>query len=94
MAAIHSNGGNSAGIFLASILLKEMRYLVYIRYICEEPVEEPSSNVIYTRNMNAQVVTGLQTSWLQICIHAQAVDKLCSHALLVPSYCNTLDGVL
>ena len=23
-----------AGIFLASILLKEMRYLVYIRYLC------------------------------------------------------------
>ena len=29
MAAIYSNGGN-AGIFLASILVKEMRYLVYI----------------------------------------------------------------
>ena len=25
--------GKTAGIFLASILLKEMRYLVYIRYI-------------------------------------------------------------
>ena len=33
MAAIYSNGGNRAGIFLASILLKEMRYLVYIRYL-------------------------------------------------------------
>jgi hypothetical protein len=26
--------GATAGIFLASILLKEMRYLVYIRYLC------------------------------------------------------------
>jgi hypothetical protein len=26
--------GLTAGIFLASILLKEMRYLVYIRYLC------------------------------------------------------------
>jgi hypothetical protein len=32
MAAIYSNGV-TAGIFLASILLKEMRYLVYIRYL-------------------------------------------------------------
>jgi hypothetical protein len=36
MAAIYSNGGNPAGIFLASILLKEMRYLVYIRYLWEQ----------------------------------------------------------
>ena len=27
--------GVTAGIFLASILLKEMRYLVYITYICQ-----------------------------------------------------------
>jgi hypothetical protein len=27
--------GVTAGIFLASILLKEMRYLVYIRYPCQ-----------------------------------------------------------
>jgi hypothetical protein len=27
------NGGITAGIFLGSILLKEMRYLVYIRYL-------------------------------------------------------------
>jgi hypothetical protein len=27
--------GVTAGIFLASILLKEMRYLVYIRYLWE-----------------------------------------------------------
>jgi hypothetical protein len=35
MAAIYLNGGKwvTAGIFLASILLKEMRYLVYIRYL-------------------------------------------------------------
>jgi hypothetical protein len=26
--------GVTAGILLASILLKEMRYLVYIRYLC------------------------------------------------------------
>jgi hypothetical protein len=26
--------GVTAGIFLASILLKEMRYLVYVRYLC------------------------------------------------------------
>ena len=26
--------GVTAGIFLAAILLKEMRYLVYIRYLC------------------------------------------------------------
>jgi hypothetical protein len=29
--------GVTAGIFLASILLKEMRYLVCIRYICLPP---------------------------------------------------------
>ena len=28
--------GVTAGIFLASILLKEMRYLVYIRYLWSE----------------------------------------------------------
>ena len=38
MVGIYSNGGmvttnGGAGIFLASILLKEMRYLVYIRYL-------------------------------------------------------------
>jgi hypothetical protein len=35
MAAIYLNGGKwvTAGIFLASILLREMRYLVYIRYL-------------------------------------------------------------
>jgi hypothetical protein len=38
MAAIYSNGGITAGIFLASILLKEMRYLVYIRYLCIQQV--------------------------------------------------------
>ena len=27
------NGGITAGIFLGSILLKEMRYLVYLRYL-------------------------------------------------------------
>ena len=27
--------GVTAGIFLASILIKEMRYLVYIRYLCQ-----------------------------------------------------------
>ena len=32
MAAIYSSI-YSAGIFLASVLLKEMRYLVYIRYL-------------------------------------------------------------
>ena len=38
MAAIYSNRGNrvTAGIFLASILLKEMRYLVNIRYLWDE----------------------------------------------------------
>ena len=36
MAAIYSNGV-TAGIFLASILLKEMRYLVYIRYLWLKP---------------------------------------------------------
>ena len=34
MVAIYSNMGVTAGIFLTSILLKEMRYLVYIRYLC------------------------------------------------------------
>jgi hypothetical protein len=29
--------GVTAGIFLASILLKEMRYLVYIRYLWSNP---------------------------------------------------------
>jgi hypothetical protein len=33
MAAIYSNGV-TAGIFLASIVLREIRYLVYIRYLC------------------------------------------------------------
>jgi hypothetical protein len=33
--------GVTAGIFLASILLKEMRYLVYIRYLCDFPYETP-----------------------------------------------------
>jgi hypothetical protein len=37
MASIYSNGV-TAGIFLASILLKEMRYLVYIRYLCMRAV--------------------------------------------------------
>jgi hypothetical protein len=32
--------GVTAGIFLASILLKEMRYLVYIRYLWASPVSE------------------------------------------------------
>jgi hypothetical protein len=36
MAAMYSNG-LTAGIFLASILLKEMRYLVYIRYLWSTP---------------------------------------------------------
>ena len=30
MAAIYSDGGNRAGVLLASILLKEMRYLVHV----------------------------------------------------------------
>ena len=30
--------GVTAGIFLASILLKEMRYLVYIRYLCNRHI--------------------------------------------------------
>ena len=33
--------GVTAGIFLASILLKEMRYLVYIRYLWGHPVLLP-----------------------------------------------------
>jgi hypothetical protein len=37
MAAIYSNGV-TAGIFLVSILLKEMRYLVYIIYLCESHI--------------------------------------------------------
>ena len=32
MAAIYSNGGNRWNIIIGSILIKEMRYLVYIRY--------------------------------------------------------------
>ena len=46
MAAIYSNGGKwvTAGIFLASILLKEMRYLVYIRYLCMEPIKSYTYN--------------------------------------------------
>jgi hypothetical protein len=32
--------GVTAGIFLASILLKEMRYLVYIRYLWENSVSQ------------------------------------------------------
>ena len=33
--------GVTAGIFLASILLKEMRYLVYIRYLWEGLPQPP-----------------------------------------------------
>ena len=36
--------GVTAGIFLASILLKEMRYLVYIRYLCMEPIKSYTYN--------------------------------------------------
>ena len=43
MAAIYSNGGNRWK-FLASILLKEMRYLVYIRYLCYRWMGVPESN--------------------------------------------------
>jgi hypothetical protein len=43
MAAIYSNGG---GIFLASILLKEMRYLVYIRYLCSRVAFQTSLHVV------------------------------------------------
>ena len=41
--------GLTAGIFLASILLKEMRYLVYIRYLWYEP---------YTMRANGSGVLG------------------------------------
>ena len=41
MAAIYKMGV-TAGIFLDSVLLKEMRYLVYIRYLCMAPSKRPS----------------------------------------------------
>jgi hypothetical protein len=37
--------GVTAGIFLASILLKEMRYLVYIRYLWNMPVIIDALNI-------------------------------------------------
>ena len=48
MAAIYSNGV-TAGIFLASILLKEMRYLVYIRYLCFISTGKNSNNIVETQ---------------------------------------------
>jgi hypothetical protein len=51
----------TAGIFLASILLKEMRYLVYIRYLCPTPTDHhphpqhhrpPPFKLKYTLNPN------------------------------------------
>jgi hypothetical protein len=53
MAAIYSTiwnilGFNStAGIFLASILLKEMRYLVYIRYLWDKRILLKNRNCVY-----------------------------------------------
>ena len=46
--------GVTAGIFLASILLKEMRYLVYLRYLCldytavhiDQETEEKCNNLL------------------------------------------------
>ena len=49
MAAIYSNG-ITAGILLASTLrLKEMRYLVYIRYLCSQLVLLTFINIPLTR---------------------------------------------
>jgi hypothetical protein len=39
--------GVTAGIFLASILLKEMRYLVYIRYLWENFAFAPNVEVLF-----------------------------------------------
>jgi hypothetical protein len=48
MAAIYSHGGNRWNIHLASILLKEMRYLVYTA-ISIKVVHEQSGKVEYGR---------------------------------------------
>jgi hypothetical protein len=37
--------GVTAGIFLSSILIKEMRYLVYIRYLWKQLVSAIKANV-------------------------------------------------
>jgi hypothetical protein len=46
--------GVTAGIFLASILLKEMRYLVYIRYLWNLHVQELDDIVRH----NMQTING------------------------------------
>jgi hypothetical protein len=57
MAAIYSNGGVTAGICLASILLKEMRYLVYIRYLWSNTIHAyiPTCSSSGLRSMSAKV---------------------------------------
>ena len=53
MAAIYSNGGNRWNIeFLASILLKEMRYLVYIRYLCCKQIKNTVPALLGTTTYN------------------------------------------
>ena len=51
--------GETAGIFLASILLKEMRYLVYIRYLWQDPTEKHFGDVgivdKYNNNNNDKI---------------------------------------
>jgi hypothetical protein len=49
--------GVTAGIFLASILLKEMRYLVYIRYLWIQSVRKKLEKMVQkeTLNMNPDI---------------------------------------
>jgi hypothetical protein len=48
--------GITAGIFLASILLKEMRYLVYIRYLWPRLIFARINGPNVKRNKTANMV--------------------------------------
>jgi hypothetical protein len=57
--------GVTAGIFLASILLKEMRYLVYIRYLCSSLPKHLNEFKILM-NDNPFDVICLNETWLNL----------------------------
>jgi hypothetical protein len=49
--------GVTAGIFLASILLKEMSYLVYIRYLCLKHAVEITRSGLFKKINYVQELT-------------------------------------
>jgi hypothetical protein len=79
MAAIIQMGV-TAGIFLASILLKEMRYLVYIRYLCPDLLESQAAH-----SLNGPYILNIYTEYLTVIIRAlqsvckQLKQSLCLH---------------